>query len=195
MAAIPEAVTQADSVPSMAASASAKYLLDKGFDCLAKQYLIEAHYCYSNWGSIPKVKMLEDKYSSILSDKNIKSHGIVSSKHISYADSSETVGAQLDLTSIIKASQTLSSEVQLRGLLEKLMEILIENAGAQRGVLIEKFNGKLLIQADADANKISEILQNTPIESSDNVPTSIINYVARTKKRLVFGNISIIAVT
>ncbi len=36
----------------------------------------------------------------------------------------------------MKAAQTLSSEMVLSRLLEKMMRIVIENAGAQRGFLL-----------------------------------------------------------
>ena len=43
---------------------------------------------------------------------------------------------QLDVASVVKASQALSSEIVLPRLIERLMKIAIENAGADRGLLI-----------------------------------------------------------
>jgi len=42
----------------------------------------------------------------------------------------------LDIESVIKASQALSSEIDLPKLIEKLMRIAVEHAGAQRGLLV-----------------------------------------------------------
>jgi hypothetical protein len=43
---------------------------------------------------------------------------------------------QLDLATVVKASQALSSEIVLSKLIERLMTIALENAGADRGLLI-----------------------------------------------------------
>ena len=42
----------------------------------------------------------------------------------------------MDLNSIMKAVQTLSGEIILSRLLEKMMCIVIENAGAEKGFLL-----------------------------------------------------------
>jgi len=53
---------------------------------------------------------------------------------------SETISTRLDsafdLAAVLKASQAISSEIELDRLLGSLMQILIENAGAQTGFLI-----------------------------------------------------------
>ncbi len=70
------------------------------------------------------------------------------------------------------------------------MHILIENAGAQKGLLIEKKNERLLIQAEGSIDSVSDILQALPAKESEKVPLSVINYVARSKQQLVFDNVS-----
>ena len=43
---------------------------------------------------------------------------------------------ELDVETVIKASQALSSEIVLAKLIERLMRIAVEHAGAERGLLI-----------------------------------------------------------
>ena len=43
---------------------------------------------------------------------------------------------QLDVAAVVKASQALSSEMLLPRLIERLMTIALQNAGADRGLLI-----------------------------------------------------------
>jgi signal transduction histidine kinase/DNA-binding response OmpR family regulator len=94
--------------------------------------------------------------------------------------------AFLDTATIIKASHMLSREIRLEQLLDKMMLIVIENAGAQRGVLIEDKNGRLVIQAKGQiGQKQAETMQATPIEESGEVPISVVNYVARTQTPVV----------
>ncbi|MGE5342572.1 MAG: protein kinase domain-containing protein [Candidatus Omnitrophota bacterium] len=102
--------------------------------------------------------------------------------------STESTGEFLDGKSIIKASQTLSGEVSLGHLLEKMMHILIENAGAKKAVFIENFGEQLLIQAESAGDGVTGILQRQPFEESGKVPRSVIHYVARSGQVLVLEN-------
>ena len=165
---------------------AAKFYLAKGFDLIAKAYFTEARYGYLKWGAIAKAFALEEKYpqfsygTSITNTKETKTGSV--------ASTNGEAGA-LDLTTIVKASQALAGEIVLSKLLEKLMKIVIENAGAQKGFLILEESGSLVIAAEGavDRSEIS-VLQYTPIESSQKVSTAIANYVKRTKENLVLND-------
>jgi signal transduction histidine kinase/CheY-like chemotaxis protein len=97
----------------------------------------------------------------------------------------------LDSLSIMKFSQILSGEVVLESLLEKLMKIIMQNAGAQKGFLILK-NEELntfTIEAygSAERKKIT-LMQSFPIEKSHNLCSNIVLYTARTKQPLVIND-------
>jgi len=97
--------------------------------------------------------------------------------------------AALDTEAIIKASRMLSQEIRLEQLLDKLMQIVIENAGAEKGILIENQNGLLLIQAKGEAGQERiETMQETPLELSGELPLSVVNYVARTQTAVVLND-------
>ena len=132
---------------------------------LAQHYLRDAHYAYQRWGALAKVKDLETRNSDIFANP----------EHSSTFDS--TTHRELDLESIIKASQTISGEIESQSLLEKLMQIMIENAGAQRGYLL--FNHDASWQATTYSGS-------QPAETA--FPASVIHYVARTKKSMVLDN-------
>lgn len=166
---------------------AAKFYMRNNRHKLAALYLMEARDCYHRWGARTKVKHLGEnypKYLSMFTPISTSGGGTVST-----SSTFASAGA-LDVKSILNASQTLSGEVQLKPLLEKMMQILIENAGAQKGVLIENAAGTLLVQAEGDTGGVKGVLQNTPVEESEIVPSSLINYVARTRKKLVFENVS-----
>jgi hypothetical protein len=55
--------------------------------------------------------------------------------------------AQLDLLSVTKASQAISGQIVLEGLVDTLMRILLENAGAQTGQLLLVRNESLVLAA------------------------------------------------
>ncbi len=173
---------------ALANELAAKFYMQQNRHKLAALYFMEARDCYSKWGAIAKVKHLEENYPKYLSmgipGTKLSSTGTISSA------STDATGELLDVKSIIKASQTLSGEVQLENLLEKMMNILIENAGAQRGLFIENTGDSLLIQAEGAKDAVSGILNALPVEESDKLPLSVVNYVARSKKKLVFDNLS-----
>jgi len=173
---------------ALANEQAAKFYLQKKQGKLAAIYFMEARDCYRKWGAVAKVKHLEEKYPKYLSlgflGPMTKSMGTDS------ASSTDSIGDLLDVKSIVKATHTLSGEVQLKGLMEKMIQILIENAGAKKCVLIENTGESLLIQAEGSTYGVSGVLQELPMEESDNVPLSVVNYVARSKERLVFDNIS-----
>jgi len=58
------------------------------------------------------------------------------------------------------------------------MQILIENAGAQKSILIESAGDHLFIQAEGNTYGVSGVLQALPVEDSDKIPLSVINYVS-----------------
>lgn len=92
----------------------------------------------------------------------------------------------LDLSTVLNASQAISGEIVSSKLLKKLMNILLQNAGAEKGILIFIKNGELFIEAHGKVDQSEQIsLQSVPVTESDDVPHSIVNYAARTKEDVV----------
>lgn len=88
----------------------------------------------------------------------------------------------LDTSAVIRASHMLAQEIRLEQLLDRLIHIVIENAGAEKGILIEEKNGELLIQAKGEiARKKIRTMQEIPMGESGEVPISVVNYVVRTQ--------------
>jgi PAS domain S-box-containing protein len=99
--------------------------------------------------------------------------------------------ALLDTATVIKASHMLSREIRLEQLLDKMIHIVIENAGAEKGVLMEDKNGRLVIQAVGQVGQQPvKTMQATPVEQSGEVPLSVVNYVARTQTPVVLHDAS-----
>jgi PAS domain S-box-containing protein len=183
---------------ALANELAAKFYLAKGKDAIASAYMLNAHYCYLQWGATAKVKDLEEKYPQIFSRVNQSS--AQGRTQITTFTSDRGLGAELDLATVMKASQAISGEIMLDKLLAELMKILIENAGAQKGFLILKTNGKLLIEAEGvvDSESVAgaihrvTVLQSISIESKDGLtpplPVAIINYVVRTKENVVLNH-------
>ncbi len=148
-------------------------------------YLRKARNAFAAWGARSKVEQMALRYPEFLPGAL---DGSVPSEEPSTATSTSTDSSSgsLDLASVIRASQAIASEIMLNKLLGKLMDTLIENAGAQKGFLILPDEGKLRVEAarDIDANQ-DTVLSRIPLEECDELPKGIVNYVTRTLKDIV----------
>ncbi|GIK38491.1 MAG: serine/threonine protein kinase [Chloroflexota bacterium] len=161
---------------------------------LAGHYLRDAHYAYRRWGALAKVKDLEARYPQFLVQAEARSRQLPVSTTPT-TDTGEAAASILDLASVLKASQAISGEIVLDRLLEKLMKIVIENAGAQTGILILDKKGRWVIEAEGNiANRESHsdpevtALHSIPIEHSPKLSPAVINYVIRTRETVVLND-------
>ncbi|OKH46950.1 serine/threonine protein kinase [Calothrix sp. HK-06] len=170
---------------ALAYELTAKFYLAIKKEKIAWVYITDAHYCYLRWGAKAKVKDLESRYPKLTENNVRTSNKITRTKTTNY--NLDT----LDLQTVIKASQTLSSEIELKKLLGRLMKIAVENAGARIGYLILQQDDKLLIEASVDVDKNEIVVQQSIlVKASGVLPLSIINYVVRTKENVLLTNAS-----
>lgn len=173
---------------ALAYELAAKFYLKRGKNRLATNYMQEARYCYLKWGATAKVEDLDATYSLWLVANPRGMNEIQTTASITRTSSK---GEVLDFATVMKASQTIASEIVLDKLLAKLMKIMLESTGAQLGHLILSAQGKLMIEAsgDMDSDQYS-VLQSVPIEVSSSASQTIINYVMRTQERVVLHDAS-----
>ena len=178
---------------------AAKFYLGLGKEKIAKMYMTEAYYDYIRWGAIAKVQELSERYPQlIIHSENIQDSAIDATKTIvtkHYLESGSKSQDILDLLTVIKALQAISSVIVLDKLLDILLRIILENAAAQKGCLILVKDNELYIEAINNTNDSSVILQSTPIINSQDIPVSVVNYVARTQEPLVLNDAMSEAIT
>jgi len=136
---------------ALANELAAKFYLNKDKEKFAAVHMQDAYYCYARWGAKAKTDDLEKSYPQLLAPiLQTQYHRIgLSQTHsssinkfsplnqtIQTSSSSSSISETLDFASILKASQALSSEIQLEQLISKLMQIVMENAGAKKAALI-----------------------------------------------------------
>ncbi|OUL37763.1 serine/threonine protein kinase [Nostoc sp. T09] len=186
---------------SLANERTALFYLDLGKTKIAKTYMTEAYYGYIKWGVIAKVTDLEKRYPDLItrtqvigkSDRGIIDDWLTSiTSHQNIARTTSNTNSTnniLDWATVMKAAEAISSEIILDNLLKKLLHILLENTASQKGCLILEKQDQLFLKAiHKEQNDNFIIMQSTPVESSADVPTSLINYVARTQQALILGN-------
>ncbi|MEH2304764.1 trifunctional serine/threonine-protein kinase/ATP-binding protein/sensor histidine kinase [Nostoc sp.] len=177
---------------ALANELTAKFYLEWGKERIAQEYLINAYYCYTRWGAKAKVDDLEQRYPRLLapilqqtrspSDSAIANIDSITTLHSSTnksVTSSSSASVMLDLATVLKASQTLSSEIELDKLLTKLLQVVIENAGADKCALLLLKEGRLLVEATTEVGQQSRLLQSIFVEDSADIPHSLIYAVKR----------------
>jgi PAS domain S-box-containing protein len=163
----------------VAHEAAARFFTARGFNTIAHACLREARRCYVRWGASGKVRQLEQLHPH-LRDAPVP------------ASPTATIGTpveQLDVASVVKACQAVSSEIVLPKLIERLMTIALENAGADRGLLILPAEDSYSIQAEAQAasDRVEVVLCQKSITEST-CPDSLVRYVIRTHEKVILDD-------
>ncbi|HTD15825.1 MAG TPA: PAS domain-containing protein, partial [Chthoniobacterales bacterium] len=146
----------------------------RGVETSAHAYLQKARQCYIHWGANGKVRQLEKRYPFLREDLTVPT-GMIG-----------TPVQQLDVAAVIKASRAIADEIVLEKLVNKLMRIALEEAGAERGLLILPYDEDFRIEAEARTgpDMIDVYLQQTQIDPAE-LPESIFRYVIRTRETVI----------
>ena len=172
---------------ALAYNLAALFYQHRGMDKVAHTYLKEAHYAYTRWGATAKVKDLEAEYPQLFAPSSPISYLTDTRTTVSSISQRNQSASVLDFATLMKASQAIGSEIALNKLLAALMKILIENTGAQTGVLILNKSGEWVIEAslNVETNHVT-VLQSLPV--ANHLPLSMINYVTHTQETVVTTN-------
>ena len=168
---------------ALACELAAQFFFAQGKDQIAKDYLNQSYYAYAQWGAVAKTKDLEIRYPQILlptsPQKFLNDAGQPTLHHVA--------SSTWDLAVVMKAAQTLSSEIVLDKLVSKLMRMVLENAGAETGCLILDNAGQLTIEARGAIDHSNIVQQSQAVADELQLPLSVINYVARTQEPIVLA--------
>ena len=157
-----------------------RFYLVRGIETAGYAHLGNARNCYDRWGADGKVKQLDERYPRLREEEP--------------SASSATIGpsaGQLDVETVVRASQALSSEIVLPKLIERLMRIAVEHAGAERGLLVLIRDGEPRIEAEATTGlgQIAVAVRRAAITPSD-LPQSVLHYAIRTQVRVLLDDAS-----
>lgn len=177
-------------IKALATERHAELWLDSGRERLAKPLLVEAAALYERWGSATKVKRMEEAFPRFLArsaprdtvtQRTVTQHtlAITAANH----------GGALDIESVVKATQAISSEVKADRLFGALMATIIENAGAQRGCLVVKDGNMLTVEARASVDG-SETAGREPLASAAGIARDVVLFVARSLTAVVIDDAS-----
>ncbi|MDF0556902.1 AAA family ATPase [Kamptonema sp. UHCC 0994] len=185
---------------ALANELAAKFYLDWGKEKVAAGYMQEAYYCYAHWGAKAKTDDLENRYPNLLrpilqqatqtinpfetlasiSAPNYSIHSYTTAS----SSSSTSINTALDFGAILKASQILSSTIQIEDLLHQLTQVILQNSGGDRCALIlPNSQGQWQMQAIATPEETQ--LCSVPLDCNLDLPVKLIQYVKNTREVVV----------
>jgi len=171
----------------IAAEIAARVAIATETTFLLDHYLDLAFDAYQRYGAQAKLTILSATYGE--RNPNQESRSRVPAETSTLVPVDGSGGKSLDVGTVIKATQALSGEIVLDRLLDTLIQVVMENAGARRCFLVLVHQGRLLVEAEGsvDAEQI-EVLGSTPIEEHDDLPHSILKYVIRSGSSVVLDD-------
>ena len=156
---------------------AAGFYLARGSAIAARAHLVEARNCFVRWGADGKVRQLEARYPQLRAQP-------------SSSAAAGPGGVQLDALAVAKASQAISGRIVLDKVIDTLMRIVLENAGAQSGVLLLMRGEDLVLAADAEVTRqaVQVNLHLGQVESEPVLPSAILNYVRRSQTQVLLAD-------
>ncbi len=182
---------------ALANELAAKFYLNWEKEKIATAYMQSAYYCYAQWGAKCKTDDLEKCYPHLLipiipspNNQVNERMGTISELHSIRQTHSSNSFSFIDYDAIIKMSLALSGEIQIEQLLTTLVEIIMANSGADKCALILLKDTQLFIEATGIfGGETTTVLRLIPLESSQELPVSLIKYVYRTQTNVLINQI------
>ncbi len=165
---------------ALANELAGRFYLSHGLETNGYAHLRNARACYALWGADAKVRQLARVYPPLGKPEDRLPTATLSAR-----------APQLDVTNVVKASQAVSGEIILPKLIETLMSIALQSAGADRGLLLLPHGESYAIEAEARVSR--DTVEFAPHQKSMAGPTSpeaLLRYVIRTRKTLILDDAS-----
>jgi len=166
-------------IEALANELAARFYAAHNFEAIAETYLHNARYCYLRWRADGKVRQLEQMYPQLRAEESAPgSMGTIA-----------TPVEHLDFATVLKVSQAVSGGIVREKLIEMVMQTAIEQAGAERGLLILPDSGEQRITAEAKTGGESVVvhLLDEPVSAAV-LPESVLYYVLRTRESVILDD-------
>ncbi|KMK78174.1 AAA family ATPase [Alkalihalobacillus pseudalcaliphilus] len=141
----------------------------------AQMYIQQANESFQKWGAETIVEQNRQLYQ-LNQTNQVKSFPVEG----------------IDSLSLMKAAQVLSKEMVLEKVLQQLMNIALQNAGANSGLFILHHNDQLLVEVKGYLQQGDiqiEEMDSVSIQAYEQAPATVIDYVIKLKKALLFEDL------
>ena len=192
---------------ALACELTARFYFSRELPGAAQVYLRESFHLYGLWGARKKTEQLEEEFGELLlsqerrkvreSEQSFATLGTGTNAASSWeSDTPSSTGtSRLDFQSLLKSSNIIIQELKLEGVLERILDIMIENAGAERGVIILERNGEFIVEAQRYADRrdakyfrgarVSPGREGEDVTETFPLALSAVNYVTRKKEAIL----------
>jgi PAS domain S-box-containing protein len=166
---------------ALAYELAARFYAARGFHQIAQLYLRNARYAYLRWGAEGKVRQLDELHPHLTQEMPLPGP-------------TSTIGTpveHLDLATVIKVSEAVSSEMVIEKLVDTLMRTAIEQAGAERGLLIllRGNEQRTVAEATTSGDGLTVDLSDEGLCAAA-LAASIVQYVMRTRESVILDDAS-----
>ncbi|HEY7372412.1 MAG TPA: AAA family ATPase [Polyangia bacterium] len=148
-----------------------------GLPAAARAYLGAARDCYQAWGADGKVSRIERLFPELERRRPPSDQAAVAATDA------------LDLMAVAKASQAISMELSWERVVQRLLEVALEQGGADRGyLLVREDGGALALAASASVDQggvTTQFVEPPRPALADVVPAAVTEFVCRTRQRVV----------
>jgi len=157
-----------------------RFCLNQKLEKAAHSYFRGARSCYLRWGALGKVRQL-DGINPALPEPSLPAPAFAISTSVEH----------LDLGTVFKAAQAVSSEIVTEKLIETLLIIALQQAGAERGLMISPRGLEQEIEAEAKSvgDRVTVHFHRALVTASV-LPLSLLRHVIRTQERVLLSDAS-----
>ncbi|HTW30962.1 MAG TPA: sigma 54-interacting transcriptional regulator, partial [Candidatus Sulfotelmatobacter sp.] len=164
---------------ALAYERASEFYRARGFDQFADDYLRNARACYASWGADGKVRQLDQLHPDLKPDQAFPGPGLTITAPVE----------GLDLATVIRVSQAVSSEIVLEKLFDTVMRKAMEHAGAEKGLLAASRGDELQVEAES-TTRGNDVIVRLGDSLATAMPESIVRYVMRTHESVILDDAS-----
>ena len=158
---------------------AARFYERRGLQKISNIYLRDARYCYMRWGASAKVSQLEQQHPSLRTEAAATGR----------ADTIQAASDSLDLARVTRISEAVASEIVLERLIDVLMRTSVEQAGADRGLLILPRGDDYLIAAEVTSSSAGvEVKLGRASVTTNDLPEALFRYAWRTRESVLLDD-------
>jgi PAS domain S-box-containing protein len=163
---------------AVAAELAGHFYLERGLATSGLAHLRNARARYAQWGAATKVRQLGELYPVLAAPES----------HALAAPGSRLQA--LDVATVVKAYQAVCGEIVLPKLIQTLMAIALQSAGADRGLLLLPQGESYAVEAEARAGGNGVELIPHPASTGAASPGALLRYVIRTQRNVILDDAS-----
>lgn len=164
----------------LAAQRALRHHEELGFSASATTWRQAAWGGALRWGADALARGLEEE------DPTLRAHGaplgLDRTTNSTSSSSEDSRDGHLDLASLLKASQALAGELVLAQVLERLLAVALQNAGATRAAIVLDDEGQPQVAATSDGAEAG------PLDEAEGLPASVVRYALRTGQDVVLAD-------